>query len=289
MLAVAAEHVLDCGDGVRLMGVHSAQGDRPRPLVVLLHGWEGSAESSYLLSLGAHLFACGYDLFRLNFRDHGPTHHLNRGLFHSCRIAEVVGAVRAVQERFAPPALAVAGFSLGGNFALRVAVRAPAAGIDLRCAVGVSPVLHPRSTLAALGGGWFGYEQYFVRKWKRSLRLKQRHFPDDYDLQDILALDNLRDMTDMLVRRYTEYPDLDRYFAGYAILDDVLAGLEVPSEIVLAEDDPIIPAADRHALPRTPQLRVTAVPHGGHCGFLERLDGESWADRAVAAALARAW
>ena len=129
----ANEHVLDCGDGVRLLGLHTPQRtlDRARGLVVLLHGWEGSVQSSYLLHTGSRLLAEGYDVFRLNFRDHGDTHHLNPELFHSCRIDEVVGAVGAVAKMFPDLPLGIAGFSLGGNFALRVALRAPDAGIPL--------------------------------------------------------------------------------------------------------------------------------------------------------------
>ena len=125
--AGAVEHILDCGDNVRLQGFHTAQQARPqtRGLVVLLHGWEGSVQSSYLLHTGARLLHEGFDVFRLHFRDHGDTHHLNEDLFHSCRIAEVVGAVRAVADRFPALPLCVAGYSLGGNFALRVALHAP--------------------------------------------------------------------------------------------------------------------------------------------------------------------
>ena len=104
---------------------------QPRALAILLHGWEGSAQSSYILHTGARLLAEGCDVFRLNFRDHGKTHHLNAGLFHSCRIDEVVGAVGEVAKRFPERPLIIGGFSLGGNFALRVALRAPAAGIPL--------------------------------------------------------------------------------------------------------------------------------------------------------------
>jgi pimeloyl-ACP methyl ester carboxylesterase len=102
-----------------------------RGLVVLLHGWEGSARSNYILDTGGELLSRGFDVFRLNFRDHGDTHHLNPELFSSNRIEEVVEAVALVQQQYAPRRLAVAGFSLGGNFALRVALRAPAAGIRL--------------------------------------------------------------------------------------------------------------------------------------------------------------
>src|SRR5690606_23104553 len=43
------EHLLDAGDGVRLHGLHSAMPGRPsRGLALLLHGWEGSSESSYM-------------------------------------------------------------------------------------------------------------------------------------------------------------------------------------------------------------------------------------------------
>src|SRR3954466_11640267 len=112
----AVEHILDCGEGVRLQGFHTPQraSAEARGLVVLLHGWEGSARSNYLLSTGARLLREGFDVFRLNFRDHGETHHLNREIFHSCRLDEVAGAVGLVARNFAPRALAIAGFSLGG-------------------------------------------------------------------------------------------------------------------------------------------------------------------------------
>ena len=99
VIAASRELLLDCGDGVRLMGKLAEPPDSsaPRRLVVLLHGWEGSAESLYVLSLAQLLFDRGFSVLRLNFRDHGGTHGLNRDLFHSCRLPEVVGAVARVQ------------------------------------------------------------------------------------------------------------------------------------------------------------------------------------------------
>ena len=51
-------------------------------------------------------------------------------------------------------------------------------------------------------------------------------------------------MTEILVERYSEFPDLDAYLNGYAIVGDALARLEVPSHILFSLDDPIIPARD---------------------------------------------
>ena len=82
--------VLEVGDGVRLQGVHSAPANGvPHALALLLHGWEGSVDSNYMRLTAARLLGAGFAVFRLNFRDHGDSHDLNEGLFHSNRIDEV--------------------------------------------------------------------------------------------------------------------------------------------------------------------------------------------------------
>ena len=286
LLEVSVDHVLDCGAGVRLLGHYSSQQAAGRPpakqLAVLLHGWEGSAESLYVLSLGSHLFELGCDVFRLNFRDHGPSHHLNEDIFHSCRLDEVVGAVNSIQSMLPGARMTIAGFSLGGNFALRVAAASATAGIQLERAFAVCPVLRPHSTMDILEHGSFVYRYYFMDKWKRSLRLKQSLFPQRFDFGPILSQRSIKAMTEILVTRFSEFADLDAYLSGYAIVGDALACLPVPSHILFALDDPIIPAADLEDLARSPHLHITTVPHGGHCGFMDRWSGESWADRQIA-------
>jgi predicted alpha/beta-fold hydrolase len=285
LLAESRDVQVDCGDGVRLLGHHTARPGGRGELVLMVHGWEGSAESIYVLSCAAHLYALGYDVFRLNLRDHGPTHHLNPELFHSCRIAEVVGAVRTVQELAGARPLSLVGYSLGGNFALRVAVRAPAAGIRLRRVVAVCPVLDPVHTLDRLEHGAWIYRSYFVRKWRRSLLKKRQAWPDLYDLDELLEPRGLAAMTEQLVLRFAGYPDLLSYLRGYAIVGPALATLAVPSRILSALDDPIIPASDLDRLADPPALGITTTAHGGHCGFLDNLRRESWADRQIAAIL----
>lgn len=288
LLERSQDVILDCGDGVRLHGYHAAAADRPRGLVLLLHGWEGSADAMYVLSTGQRLLDLGFDVFRLNLRDHGPSHHLNPGLFHSNRIGEVVNAVAAVQSRFRPPHLMLAGFSLGGNFCLRVAARAPAAGIELRQVVAICPVLEPTHTLKALEQGWVLYRQYFVRKWRRSLRRKQLCFPELYDFTELLRLPTLTEMTDYLVQNHTGFGDLRRYLEGYALTRDALAGLEVPSQIISTADDPMIPASDLRRLSPGPALAISVTERGGHCGYVDTLGATSWAERQICRLIERA-
>lgn len=266
----AVDHVLDCGGGVRLQGFHNAQIALPaaRGLVVLLHGWEGSARSTYMLHTGARLLAAGFDVFRLNFRDHGDTHHLNRELFHSCRLDEVVGAVAEIARRFPSPRLALAGYSLGGNFALRVALRAPDAGIALDCVVAVCPLVNPRSGLYALEDAPRFYERYFLHKWRGSLRRKQKLFPDTPLFAPAELGGSLRELTRAMVLRHTGFGSLEAYLDGYSIAGDALADLRVPAHILAAADDPVIPVADFHSMTLPPCATLDLAPHGGHCGFI---------------------
>src|SRR3546814_11196920 len=85
--------MIDGGDGVRLHGLHTTlPGMQSRGLALLLHGWEGSTESSYMRMTAVQLLRRGFEVFRLNFRDHGGNHHLHEDLFNSNRLEQVVPA-----------------------------------------------------------------------------------------------------------------------------------------------------------------------------------------------------
>lgn len=285
LLAVARTELVECGDGVRLAGRYSPQAEPTRGLAVLLHGWEGCAEANYVVSMGSKLYACGFEVFRLNFRDHGQTQGLNPGLFHSCRIDEVAAAVAAIQRAHPAESTVLIGHSLGGNFALRVAARQGRAAPHLERVFAICPVLEPSSTMRALEEGLWIYRHYFLRRWRRSLRAKARCFPERYDFGDLGRLPTLTATTDFFVRRYTEYPDLDAYLRGYAITGPVLKDLDTPAEIIVAADDPVIPIRDLERLARSPALTIHVAARGGHCGFLENYRLASWVDRAILAGL----
>ena len=279
---VARETVLDCGDGVRLQAWISEPLPAPppdRPVVILLHGWEGSVDSAYIRAPAAYLFARGYTIVRLNFRDHGATHHLNPGLFHGCRLDEVVGAVGALADRFAPRPLALVGFSMGGNFALRVALRAPDVGQELDRVIAVNPTLCPAVSTAGLDTGPALYRRYFLRKWRRSLRRKQVCFPDRYDFRDLLRYTSIMRMSEVVVQEHTPFDSLEAYFEGYTVTPAALATLPVPSTIIMAEDDPIVPPDHVRALPPLPNLTVDMQVHGGHCGYITDFRLRAWIER----------
>ena len=245
--------------------------------VVLLHGWEGSAESLYVLSLAQRLFERRFEVVRLNLRDHGETHHLNRELFHSCRLPEVVGAVRALQQ-LSPGRAAAAGRLLARRqlHAARGRAGARRASEPRRRDRGVAGA-RPGGHAGALQRGMPGYERYFVRKWLRSLRKKQAAWPDVYDFSDVARLRDLKRMTAELVRSHTEFRDAGRLPERLRHHRARLAHLEVPARHLHLARRPDHPGrrarapgaaagalADCHALRRA--LRLLRAALDDHLG-----------------------
>lgn len=266
----AIERIVDCGDGVRLQGfLNNVGADQPsRGLAVLLHGWEGTVRSGYLVRSALALLDAGFDVFRLHFRDHGGSIHLNEALFHSCRLDEVVGAVAAIAASEQPKRLVVAGFSLGGNFALRVGLAAPTRGVAVDHVAAVCPVVRPTAGLAALESAPWFYHAHFMRKWRGSLRAKRALYPQRFAFSDLDLAESMREVTRRLVLAETDFSDLDAYLEGYSVADGRLSALSMPASVLTARDDPIIPIADFANLGLPPGSVLEIADHGGHCGFI---------------------
>lgn len=254
-------------------------------LVVLLHGWEGCSRSAYILTTTAQLLARDYDVLRVNLRDHGESHHLNREIFNSTRSPEVASALQNFVARQAYNKVYLAGFSLGASFALRIAAdRGREIGLD--AVIAVCPPVDPANAMRALNEGFFVYERYFFQRWRNSLRRKLECFPE-YDYSEELAsARSLDDLNRIFIPRYTAYAEVDEYFAAYALVGNRLASMAMPAHIIAAEDDPIIPVEDLQRIDSIENLQIEVYRHGGHCGFIENLAARSWVENRILQLLA---
>ncbi len=275
--ATAQEIILDCGNKTKLLGHYNPAEDQ-RSLIILLHGWEGCSESSYVLSAAQTLSLQGHSIFRLNFRDHGNSHHLNPEIFHSARLSDVTGALETIVQQFPHEKIQLVGFSLGGNFALRLTINEPKHQYQLHKTIAICPVICPKDTMHSLSNGARIYEQYFVRRWKSSLFKKSACFPN-YDYQNFLnETKTLQQMNDYLVPRYTPYSDTNTYLDAYTIAEDQLANLDTPTTIIASEDDPIVSASKLPTHLNSDKLDIILTRHGAHCAFLKNYQLESWVD-----------
>jgi uncharacterized protein len=278
MIECAKETVIEGGNGVRLLGYHSLRSlERARGLVTLIHGWEGSSDSSYVLSTGKHLYNKGYDIFRLNLRDHGNSHHLNEGLFHGALIEETFQAIYNISRLSENRPYYIIGFSLGGNFALRMALKHSSLNIpNLREIISVSPALDPYKATVSIDGSLAIYRYYFLNKWKNSLRIKQHLFPDKYDFQDILKMQTCMALTEAIMAYYPDFKSYTEYFSQYTLRDDFFSELAVPVTIIASEDDPIVSIDDIRGLKENRYLSISLQRYGGHCGFIDFFPFRCW-------------
>src|SRR4029077_2595993 len=108
--------------GTRIRGQCHWQAVPPeRPTLVLVHGLEGSCESGYMLGLAERAFEAGWNAVRLNQRNCGGTESLPPTLYNSGLSGDYRAVLAELIERDTLPEIFFAGYSMGGNLALKMA------------------------------------------------------------------------------------------------------------------------------------------------------------------------
>lgn len=264
------------GDRVKLLGYYgpglSLNGGRG--LVLLLHGWEGCSHSTYNLTMGDRLLRAGFEIFQLNLRDHGPNLHvdryaLNRGVFNGTLIDEVAAATHQIAQLAGDKPFYIIGASMGGSFALRLALRHSETPFhNLKQVIGICPAVNPEAAVRAIDKHPL-FLRYFRDHWTKSLIAKQKLFPDLYDFRPILSVPTVFDMTDWWAAHYTGFRSAHDYYSHYIIAPDGFRNLNVHTTIVHAANDGVIPVADIQAFEPHPLLDIHIHPNGGHVGFVD--------------------
>jgi predicted alpha/beta-fold hydrolase len=248
-----------------------------------MHGWEGSSSSAYILAAGDFFYNLGFSICRLNLRDHGDSHHLNEGLFHGALLEETFEAVNYLSQHSENMPVYLVGFSLGGNFALRIAManyRTPIA--NLKHVFAISPPLDPYKTTLAIDNGYFFYRKYFLKKWKRSLIKKQRIFPGKYDFNKMLKAKTCMELTEDVMPYFPGLLSYRDYFNLYTLQNDSFKNLNIPVRIFIADDDPVIPHEDYYKIQENAFLKISRQRFGGHCGFIDLFPLRCWYNQIIA-------
>jgi len=258
-----------------------------RPLLILLHGLEGSSAAHYMQGISAKAFARGFNVIRLNQRNCGGTERLAPGLYHSGLTHDAGFVLQEVSERDGIRQAVVAGYSLGGNLALKLAGDYGAgAPPQLRGVCAVSPVLELAACVRALERRQnVVYQWNFVRQLKARMRRKSRHFPDRFPLDRLPGVTSVRSFDELFTAPHFGFANAEDYYHRASALR-VAHRISVPALVITAEDDPFVPTEPFRdpALAANPNVTVLITRHGGHCGFLERApegcDGY-WAERQI--------
>ena len=257
------------------------------PTLVALHGLNGSSDAHYMRGLAAKAFARGLNVVRLNQRNCGDTEPLSVGLFHSGLTADAAHVVHELGEVDGLPAIAVAGYSLGGNVALKLAAEYGAhAPQTLRAIAAVSPIIEIGECVRALERpGNLLYQWNFVRDLKRRIRRKERVRPGLFDLTKLASVRTVRDFDEVYTAPYFGFRSAEDYYHRASSLR-IIDRISMPTLVITAEDDPFVPSQPFHSpkLTRNPHIDLRICEHGGHCGFVgpsSEADDGYWAENQI--------
>jgi uncharacterized protein len=264
-----------------------------RPTLIALHGLNGSSDAHYMRGLAAKAFARGMNVVRLNQRNCGNTEHLSEGLFHSGLTADAAHVVHELTHVDGLRAIALAGYSLGGNLALKLAgeygSNAPA---ELIAIAAVSPIIEISECTRALERkeNWL-YEWNFVRDLKRRMRRKEQCSPGRFDLTRLNAIKSVRVFDEVYTAPYFGFRDAEDYYHRASAMR-VIDRVAVPALVITAEDDPFVPSQPFHDREVTgnPHIELRVCAHGGHCGFVAAAsarDDGYWAENQIVDFVAR--
>jgi predicted alpha/beta-fold hydrolase len=263
--------------------------ERPQyhPTFLLLHGLEGSSAAHYMAGIADKAWGAGWNVVRLNQRNCGGTEHLSRGLYHSGLTGDPLAVIRELLERDGLQAIAVAGYSLGGNLALKLAGElGDQAPPQLRAVCAVSPTMDLAVCVAALERrSNVAYQFNFVRNLKARMRRKAAACPDLFSLDALRRVWTVRQFDEAYTAPHHGFVDASDYYHRASALR-VLDRIRVPTLILTAENDPFVPVEPfrRELVTDNRHLQVVITPDGGHCAFVEPATADYdgyWAEREI--------
>jgi uncharacterized protein len=123
------------------------------------------------------------------------------------------------------------------------------------------------------------YSRRFLSRLKQRIRLKERLTPGLFRLEDLGRVKTIYDFDDLFTARSFGFGTADNYYATQSS-GQFLEHIRVPALLVQAKDDPLIPfeVYNHPAFSKNHHLRLLAIEHGGHLGYVSKRKPRLWLD-----------
>lgn len=251
--------------------IHFADPDPRAPLVLLLHGLEGSRRSTYVGALLRQARRHGLGFAVLEFRSCSGSPNRTKRSYHSGETSDLGYVVERLRARWPGRPLLLSGYSLGGNVLLKwlgecgvlvpeevQAAAAVSVPYDLAVAAQRCDTEH-RGFLA----------RHFLRTLVPKALAKARQFPGLLDAHAVRACRTFAAFDALVTAPLHGFRSAAHYWQASSSAQ-FLGDIRVPVLLLSAEDDPLVPAEvlPRAACVGSAYLRPHFTTHGGHCGFV---------------------
>ncbi len=253
----------------------------PRGQFVFVHGLEGSADAGYVRSMSQAALERGFGVHRVNLRSCGGTEHLSDTMYHSGLTSDTKLILENIRQRF-DGLLVLVGFSLGGNVTLKLAGElGDEAPMTAACAIS-TPIDLAACVRTLDRPVNYLYAHRFLSRLKARVMRKNKLSPALYPVTGIEEVKTIWDFDDRFTGPLFGFGDAANYYRTQSA-QNFLAGIRVPTLVIQAKDDPLIPFSvyEHEAFRTNPFLELLAVSRGGHLGFLSRQKPRFWLDRVV--------
>lgn len=256
------------------------------PVVVILHGLEGSSESNYVMGVADKSWAAGFHAIRLNQRNCGGSELLTPTLYNSGMSQDYRTVLAELANADGFSRIFFVGYSMGGNLVTKMAGEfARPFPPQLRGVCAVCPSMDLTACADALER-WdnFVYQRRFVKGLLRRYQNKARLFPRRYAQNSFGPIRSVREFDDAITAPHFGFRDAQHYYETSSA-KKLLSQICVPMLLITAKDDPFIPYQSfREAgAGKNPAIRFLAPDHGGHCGFISKWPGPEryWAEQRI--------
>ena len=267
--------------------------DPRAPVVLILHGLEGSTRRSYMRLAMAELLRRGILAVGLNFRACSGIPNLQPRFYHSGETRDLAHVVAYLRDRFPSRPLGAMGFSLGGNVLLKyLGEREGDTGLGAAAAISVPFDLSAGARVIEEGLMGRVYTTYFVRSLRRKLRSKEALLQEVLDLKQAMAARTIREYDEVATAPLHGFPGAEVYYRQSSSLF-FLPRIRTPTLLLQSDDDPFLPpdSLPRGEVEKNPWLLDAFTGAGGHVGFVEGgspLRPRFWAEEEAARYLAEA-
>ena len=259
------------GDFLDLAWVNNehSEGTDSRPIVVLLHGLEGSIRSNYILGLLAAVRQRGWRGCLMQFRNCGDEPNRLARSYHSGETADLDALITRLRGDYPNAPLAAVGYSLGGNVLLNwLGHNGDHAPIDAAVAVSVPMRLDLCASRMEMGFSRL-YQRHLVDKLQRSTHRKfHRRDDSPYPLERLTELNSFRRFDHHVTAPLHGFDGVDDYYQRCSSRQ-YLRGIRVPTLIIHARDDPFMsPEVIPDEAELSPSVTLELSDRGGHVGFV---------------------
>ncbi len=249
--------------------------------LILLHGLEGSADAGYIASFAQEALMRGFNVCRLNMRTCGGTEELCETMYHSGLTDDILFVIHELRRQSLVPIFPI-GFSLGGNVVLKLAGELGATEL-LAGVVAISTPIDLAASVRAIDKpSNILYARRFLSRLQDRVRRKSKITPGLYSKDGLKDVKSIWEFDDRFTAPLFGFGTATQYYATQSALN-FLPEIRVPTLLVAAKDDPLVPFEAYQALflERNPALELVAPDHGGHLGFLSRVKPRFWVDGIV--------